>query len=71
MRLCKNALNHQRLQLMLNESHWAHINNFIGILCYNEALIICNIFLSWLSEKSIVSRAVKKGFNDESGVVDE
>ncbi len=50
----------KRVQVTFTEEQWRLIEMFRGIMGNDDAEIVRNIVLSWLSEKSIVSSAVKK-----------
>ena len=45
--------------MTFTEKQWQLIEKFQGIMGNDDAEVIRNIVLSWLSEKSIVSTAVK------------
>ena len=55
----KNLGQPKRVQVSFTEEQWALIDRFRGVLGKEDAEIVRNIVLSWLSEKSIVSSAVK------------
>lgn len=50
----------KRVQVTFTEEQWKLIEKFRGVMGNDDAEIVRNIVLSWLSEKSIVSSAVKK-----------
>jgi len=51
----------KRVQVTFTEEQWKLIEKFRGIMGNEDAELVRNIVLSWLSEKSIVSSAVKEG----------
>ena len=55
----------KRVQVTFTEDQWKLIEKFRGIMGSDDAEIVRSIVLSWLSEKSIVSSAVKG--SDSSG----
>ena len=55
----------KRVQVTFTSEQWALIEKFRGILGNDDAEIVRNIILSWLSEKSVVVTAVKKNFRGE------
>ncbi len=52
--------NIKRIHVTFTKKQWKLIENFRGVLGQNDAEIVRNIVLTWLSEKSIVSTTVKK-----------
>ena len=59
--------NIKRIHVTFTKKQWELIKNFRGVLGQNDAEIVRNIVLSWLSENSIISTTVKKkmgGNND-------
>jgi len=53
----------KRVQVSFTEEQWSLIEKFRGVLGNDDAEIVRSIVLSWLSEKSIVSSAVKEKIN--------
>ncbi len=49
----------KRVQVTFTKNQWL-IENFRGVLGQNDAEIVRNIVLTWLSEKSVMSSSVKK-----------
>ncbi|WP_175059282.1 CopG family transcriptional regulator [Thermococcus sp. 2319x1] len=58
--------NIKRIHVTFTKKQWELIENFRGVLGQNDAEIVRNIVLSWLSEKSIVSTTVKKKMGDRN-----
>ncbi len=50
----------KRVQVTFTREQWILIEKFRGVMGKDDAEIIRNMVLSWLSEKSIVSTSVKK-----------
>lgn len=48
------------MQVTFTIDQWRLIEKFRGILGYDDADIVRNIVISWLSEKSIISETAKK-----------
>jgi len=59
--------NIKRIHVTFTKKQWELIENFRGVLGQNDAEIVRNIVLLWLSEKSIVSTTVKKKIGDRNG----
>ena len=51
----------KRVQVTFTEEQWSLIECFKGIMGRDDAEIVRNIVLSWLSEKSLVSESAKRG----------
>jgi hypothetical protein len=51
----------KRVQVTFTEEQWSLIERFRGIMGRDDAEIVRNIVLSWLSEKSLVSESAKGG----------
>ena len=49
----------KRVQVTFTEEQWRLIERLRGIMGTDDAEIVRSIVLSWLSEKSLVSSAVK------------
>ncbi|MDY9924372.1 CopG family transcriptional regulator [Methanobacterium sp.] len=54
------SVNKKRVQVTFNQSQWALIEKLRGEFGENDADIVRNIVLSWLSEKSFISSTAKK-----------
>ena len=52
--------NSKRVQVTFTPEQWFLIQKFKGIFGNNDAEIVRNIVLAWLSEKSVVSTLVKE-----------
>ena len=50
----------KRVQVTFTKEQWRLIEKFRGILGNDDAEIVRNIVLSWLSEKSVITEAIKK-----------
>jgi len=50
----------KRVQVTFTREQWELIEKFRGVLGNDDAEIVRNIVLSWLSEKSVITEAVKK-----------
>jgi len=57
----------KRVQVTFTEEQWRLIEKFRGIMGSDDAEIVRNIVLAWLSEKSFVSVSVKKNIRLEEG----
>jgi hypothetical protein len=58
----------KRVQVTFTEEQWSLIERFRGVMGSDDAEIIRNIVLAWLSEKSIVASIAKmrlEGDKDE------
>jgi hypothetical protein len=51
----------KRVQVTFTEEQWSLIERFRGVMGRDDAEIVRNIVLSWLSEKSLVSESAKRG----------
>ena len=56
----------KRVQVSFTEKQWAMIETLRGEMGDNDADIIRNIILAWLSEKSFVTDTTKKKLNKKS-----
>ena len=54
----------KRIQVAFTRNQWKLIENFRGELGDNDADIIRNIVISWLSEKSFISDTIKTKINN-------
>ena len=52
--------NSKRVQVTFTSHQWTLISKFKGIFGNEDAEIVRNIILAWLSEKSVVSKTVKE-----------
>jgi len=50
----------KRVQVTFTKEQWRLIERLRGILGNDDAEIVRNIVLSWLSEKSIITETIKK-----------
>ena len=50
----------KRVQVTFTREQWELIEKFRGVLGNDDAEIVRNIVLSWLSEKSVITEAIKK-----------
>lgn len=57
----------KRVQVTFTADQWALLEKFRGILGNDDAEIVRNITLSWLSEKSIIASVIKANFRSEEG----
>jgi hypothetical protein len=57
----------KRVQVTFTEEQWRLIEKFRGVMGSDDAEIVRNIVLAWLSEKSFVSVSVKKNIRLEEG----
>ena len=61
-----NSKGAKRIQVTFNVSQWKLISSLKGYLGQNDAEVVRNIVLAWLSEKSFVSSSAKRVLsNDE------
>jgi hypothetical protein len=51
----------KRVQVTFTEEQWSLIERFRGVMGRDDAEIVRNIVLSWLSEKSMISESAKRG----------
>jgi hypothetical protein len=56
----KKGENSKRVQVTFTPEQWALIERFKGILGNDDAEIIRNLVLAWLSEKSVVATLIKE-----------
>jgi hypothetical protein len=57
----------KRLQVTFTEEQWSLIERFRGVMGNEDAEIVRNIVLAWLSEKSVVAESVKRSLGAEGG----
>lgn len=57
----------KRVQVTFTEEQWRLIEKFKGVMGSDDAEIVRNIVLAWLSEKSVVSASVKESMHAEKG----
>jgi hypothetical protein len=57
----------KRVQVTFTKEQWSLIERFRGIMGRDDAEIVRNIVLSWLSEKSLVSESAKGGGGGSTG----
>jgi hypothetical protein len=57
----------KRVQVTFTEEQWSLIERFRGIMGNDDAEIVRNIVLAWLSEKSVVSENIKRSLSAEGG----
>jgi len=55
----------KRVQVTFTADQWALLQRFRGMLGNDDAEIVRNIVLSWLSEKSIIASALKENVGSE------
>ena len=57
----------KRVQVTFTEEQWRLIERFKGVMGLDDAEIVRNIVLAWLSEKSVVATSVKESMHAEQG----
>jgi hypothetical protein len=57
----------KRVQVTFTKEQWSLIERFRGVMGRDDAEIVRNIVLSWLSEKSLVSESAKGGGSTRGG----
>jgi hypothetical protein len=57
----------KRVQVTFTEEQWSLIERFRGVMGSEDAEIVRNIVLAWLSEKSVVAESVKRSLGAEGG----
>lgn len=57
----------KRVQVTFTEEQWRLIERFKGVMGSDDAEIVRNIVLAWLSEKSVVATSVKESMLSEQG----
>jgi hypothetical protein len=57
----------KRVQVTFTGEQWSLIERFRGIMGNDDAEIVRNIVLAWLSEKSVVSENIKRSLSAEGG----
>jgi len=57
----------KRVQVTFTEEQWSLIERFRGVMGNDDAEIVRNIVLAWLSEKSVISENIKRSFSAEGG----
>ena len=57
----------KRVQVTFTEEQWSLIERFRGVMGNEDAEIVRNIVLAWLSEKSVVAESVKRPLGAEGG----
>ncbi|MFP3320105.1 MAG: hypothetical protein RXO24_06050 [Acidilobus sp.] len=55
------------MQVTFTEEQWSLIERFRGVMGSEDAEIVRNIVLAWLSEKSVVAESVKRSLGAEGG----
>ena len=55
------------MQVTFTERQWSLIERLRGVMGNDDAEIIRNIVLAWLSEKSILASLVRGGLQEGSG----
>lgn len=55
-----SARESKRVQVTFTAEQWAILQRFKGIMGNDDAEMVRNIALSWLSEKSIIAAAIKE-----------
>ena len=61
----------KRIQVAFTRNQWKLIENFRGELGDNDADIVRNIVISWLSEKSFISDTIKTKINNSRDTREE
>jgi hypothetical protein len=54
----------KRVQVTFTEEQWRLIEKFRGVMGNDDAEIVRNIVLAWLSEKSVVTSIAKMALKD-------
>jgi aryl-alcohol dehydrogenase-like predicted oxidoreductase len=54
----------KRVQVTFTEEQWRVIEKFRGVMGNDDAEIVRNIVLAWLSEKSVVTSIAKMALKD-------
>jgi len=57
----------KRVQVTFTEGQWSLIERFRGVMGSEDAEIVRNIVLAWLSEKSVVAESAKRSLGAEGG----
>jgi len=57
----------KRVQVTFTEEQWKLIERLRGVMGSDDAELVRNIVLTWLSEKSIVSEVAKKDLKTGGG----
>jgi hypothetical protein len=60
----------KRVQVTFTEEQWSLIGRFKGVMGNDDAEIIRNIVLAWLSEKSIIASIAKMMLKGGKGAED-
>ena len=67
MKRSKERSRVKRVQVTFTEEQWSLIERFRGVMGNDDAEIVRNIVLAWLSEKSVISENIKRSFSAEGG----
>jgi len=57
----------KRVQVTFTGEQWSLIERFRGVMGNDDAEIVRNIVLAWLSEKSVISENIKRSLSAEGG----
>jgi len=57
----------KRVQVTFTEEQWRLIERFKGVMGSDDAEVVRNIVLAWLSEKSVVAASAKESMLAEQG----
>jgi len=57
----------KRVQVTFTEEQWSLIERFRRVMGNEDAEIVRNMVLAWLSEKSVVTESVKRPLGAEGG----
>lgn len=63
-----SASSAKRVQVTFTREQWELIERLRGVMGTTDAEVVRNIVLAWLSEKSMVSSAVRAGEQGSKGV---
>ena len=57
----------KRVQVTFTGEQWSLVERFRGVMGNDDAEIVRNIVLTWLTEKSVVTESVKRSLGAEGG----
>lgn len=59
--------NNNQINVKLTDEQKKIVNNLVGVMGGTDAEVVRNIFIAWLSEKSILSEIIKRRVINKNG----